>query len=202
MASVETLQRLVDPYCKGAPVILVQDKLMQAARDFMLFTRWERESIAIDVVDGTRVYTATPTDATLKTFAVVATAYDGEPLECQIPANVRPGTTGFYFFAPPNVIQLSWIPDEDLSTGLTAECCLVIKEGETTIPDGLVQRWQNYLAFGALAQLQSMANTVWYNPGEAKKHLNLWASGNEQAHYEANNQAKAYSLSNSQGPSG
>ena len=198
MASVSTLEDLVAPYCKGAPVLLIQKALMEAAREFMRFTRWHRESLAFDVTEADRSYALAPTDNTLEVFAVTAAQFDGEPLEAQIPANVRSGTEGFYFFTPPGTLKLTWDPAADVSDGLAVEMCLVVKSGETAIPDAVLRRWGNELAYGALANLLDMEKTAWYSPGMARKNMALWAKGNEDAHYEANNQAKAYSLSNMQ----
>lgn len=79
------------------------------------------------------------------------------------------------------LIRLVPVVNEAITDALEVWVVLKPSTDATTIEDFLFDEYQQMLAFGALARLQKMKGTDWYDPNQATLNYNLFLDGRNEA---------------------
>lgn len=201
MATIASLVGDVQPMIAAAvPESAIKDAILWSAREFLRFSRWLRETVTVDVLTGTNAYAlATSAPAVTEVFALQAAQFEGDYLTPATQEEVEPGTTGYFFFQPPGELILSWMPLSESVGGLLVRCVLNLKTDTTSIPDAVLVQWNNYISYGALSRLMSMASSPWANDKQAAYWEAKYTEGKLMARKEAEEQSKAYAYGFAQG---
>lgn len=176
MATFDALNNLVKPFVYNVPKDLVAWHFVQVTREFCMQTRWLRETVYVPVTANvTPRYTLAPSDpAAFEVIGVKAVEWNGEPLDPKLQEEVADEVFGFYYIEPPDLLLLSWTPDEDSTEVLQVRQILQTLDTVTAIPDVIARKWSRGLAAGVISRLLMTPEAPWANPQLAPKHEKQW----------------------------
>ncbi len=200
MATINSLIPDVRPMIAAAvPDTMMEGAILWSAREFLRKSRWLRETITQDATITVNQYTLTPVTTDTEVFNIQAAQVDGDYLTPATQEEVAPETVGWYFFVPPNLIQLSWAPTATVTDGLLTRVILNVTRTATTIPDSVLDQWDAEISYGALARLFGMAEVAWSDDVKAASYRKDFMDGLLLARHEAEMQSKAYAYGSVQG---
>ncbi len=180
MAQVQVLERMrdVQQYVRRAPNGTLISAYIRAARKFCRETRWFRSTLVGQTVADTRLYSL-GSDTYMEVVglrAVSAQQLDGSGQPWQLatsdPAGwypgFRPSQPQRYAYIPEGQIAIDPLPDKAYTITMTLQ--LQPKAGVTSLPEGLLVKWDQALQDGALMYLLNIPDQPWTNPQQAELH--------------------------------
>lgn len=194
MGAITTLHDEISPmFSTAIPDHAMSEALRWSTREFLRLTHWLRETITVVAAQGTTVYelVATVTDSSV--VNIQAAQLGDRYLIPATKEECAQETEGYYFFEPPNFIQLAWTPDaDDAAEEFNVRCILQLDRDADEIPDSVLNRWREIIVYGALSRLAKQKAMAWADPQMASDNSADYYAGIEMARLEAERQSKAY----------
>lgn len=175
MGALESLLPLCRRQAQGCPDFLLLDALRQAAREFCRDSWFARRTLEVSLLPGVSHYDLVATDADEEVIGVDAAEYRGRPLQPADPRQLpqRRGRPACFLWLPPATLELLPYPSAD-ATGLEEPVLVTAVVQPTaqaqTLGDDLLQRWDQALVHGALAQVCAMEGAAWSSPQRVPRH--------------------------------
>lgn len=167
MALLSDLHRQIRLHCKGVPATTMDYAVLLAVQEFCRKTWYVRETLTFTEVDGTAYYDLEATDSNMQVIGVIAVQRGDVPLyptkQEEMPSNITGGVAEGFIFLPPATLQLVPTPDANDLSEVTVRVILAPLSTATAIPDELVRRYGQELAFGAVQHIASLPGEDWTN---------------------------------------
>lgn len=165
MAALSDYYKLINTFVPGAPENAIDYALNRAARRLCSLSWFSRRSITITLVDGQASYTLTPADSTNEEIVGThAVEYDDQPLDPTKPelVNTSSGTPKCWYIEQYSTLVLDPTPDSNVS-GEPVQVRIAVQPtlSSTVIPNDIHREFQQAIADGAIAWLQSMPKQPW-----------------------------------------
>lgn len=190
MAALSTVNRLVKPYVRNCPDVILNQWILESARYFCQQTRWLRQSVPVPVLTGIDTYALATTVADAEVTGVYAASYRERPLSPGSPEEY-PQTMTYpcvFWFLPSKQIVVRGAPQDDSPNDLLASLLLQPTLTATSFPDELLLRYEMVIADGAIWRLASMNKAGWHDKDLADERMALTRDGIGKARAEADMQ--------------
>ncbi len=194
MATVESLVPLVRHHVMNCVDYTMEFWLLQAAREFCRETRYLRQTIFINVVQGSSYYPLSINSDEEVIGVKAAEWVESEtPLEPSAPEEIpqQAGRPTHCWFLPSKEIALSPTPNASLVRAVSVSVIKQPVQGAATISSELVLKHDLTLSYGAMARLFAMPKQDWTDAGLASYYADLWTTGKVKAQAEADLQHRA-----------
>lgn len=190
MAAFSSFRPAVAIRATGAPIPLIDHELLHAARRFCRESEsWEVEGVAIATLGGLADYDI-PTVTDGKVLKVAKVLLAGLPLtvtteddlDVEDPTwRTRTGTTRFYLVDLAALkVRLFPIPVADSGDLVVIAACEPTLTAQT-LPDYLLNDWQETIAAGAYARLGAIPGKSWTNADIVAEGWEMFKDGVAQA---------------------
>lgn len=166
--------------CPSAPITMVVQAYIDAARKFCNQTRWLKATIAGATIVNTRSYSlgSDPYNeiSGIQAIDITQSATDVHGLtersSSQWDTTDANDVPIFYQYTPEG--QFAVHPKPDAIYALSVGVILQPKRGSNSVDDSLIVSWDYALQQGALSYLLGMAGQPWMDKGEAQKQFVLF----------------------------
>lgn len=182
MGAISDITPLVRMFVPQCPEPAIEDAIRRAARIFCNETWYVRRNVEFDTVDGVGEYTIN--DATDLEVIAIKAAQLTQSNDSIIP--LQPVPLGFAYPAYPTnqpywyqfVPYNTMVVYPSANAAYTIRVTLIAQPTATadTLPDEIINKWDNGVAAGALAWLQNIPGQAWTNPGMAAQNERVFRS--------------------------
>lgn len=149
---------------RGCPSVVITNSVRLAAQRFCEESRFWRVDVSADVIAGT-AGVALGLPATSIAVAPVWLRYAGVDLTIATDVMTRESRAGkpAYAYLEDNTVNLSPVPSESLTAGLTGRVAIKPTAVASEIDDRIVNHYNDALVWGAMAELLAMSGFEWYD---------------------------------------
>ena len=182
MAALSSFYSSVRLYAQQCPDATIDKYLLEAVREFCRQSWYYQATLVTNVVAAQSVYTITPSTGE-EVIAIAGVELDGSTLTAFTQEDIGRNDitlTGFQF-EPPNYLNISPEPTENITDGLEVRLVLQPAEGASTIADSIYRNHKETIVAGALAYILSQQNEAWSNPSLAQFMLQRFEVGYKAA---------------------
>jgi hypothetical protein len=186
--TLEDFCKYVLPDVPGCPTFTAKQAVLAAATEFLTFSgAWNEIQDPVDVQDNVSEYDLdAPSGArAIDIKAIYTTSGELVPVTLRELAQILPtwqtaeGSAPAYYTRAFDftTIRVYPKPVNPPAETLTMHVVYTLKDTATTIPDAIVQRYQEPIASGAKARLMVMAKVAWSDPKLALYHKAMFDDG-------------------------
>lgn len=183
MADLTDFLRWVEVGCEAAPRNLVLQAILSSGEKFCRYSGiWNDAGTSIQLVDATASY-----DITLPAAAVLcrieAVHYRGTPLSPSDAAWGAQASGGYapyvFWLDPPDQLVLSPTPSGTFTADdlITYRAVFAPTKDATTLPDVLLDDYEQAIVAGALAHIYAIPGKVWTDRTEAREQEKKFYQG-------------------------
>lgn len=196
MADVSSLYRLVRPYVRNCPEIVMGEWIVESARQFCQDTRWLREDVILDTIADASRYQLGNAAAEEEIIGVFAVQHDERPLDPIGPQEIkaRSGRPVAFWYELPDVVVIMPTPYAAGTRNLLVEIITRPAVGAITLSDRLVRRWERAIAQGAVGLLCGMTKAGWFDPVAADGASREYSSEMRKARSEADRNQRHFNF--------